>query len=206
MSIARLTEEKKVIRRYKSFVLGICNCGCGESIPIRRVDGELMKFKYRHQSKGKESFRWNGGRYVDQKGYVRLHIPTHPNCNKNGYVFEHIKVMTEHLGRPLKKGEEVHHINEITGDNRLENLELLTKSQHAKKHWNGNDFRLGKHQDTSSRICHECGSKTTEMYKSLGKQHKTPYPMWCHLPHDKENWYCRKCYSRYNREKRKNGF
>lgn len=75
---------------------------------------------------------WKGGntKHYNPKGYVYLHVKDHPRGDKNrGYVFEHIVVMENKLQRKLVEGENVHHINGIRDDNRIENLELWTRPQ-----------------------------------------------------------------------------
>ena len=68
-------------------------------------------------------------------GYIILLRPDHPNVNNSGYVYEHRVVMAEKLGRPLKDGEAVHHINGIRDDNRPENLEVFeSHSAHMVEH------------------------------------------------------------------------
>lgn len=52
----------------------------------------------------------------------------HPRASGN-YVFEHIVVMEEILGRYLLPGESVHHRNGVRDDNRPANLELWTRPQ-----------------------------------------------------------------------------
>lgn len=85
------------------------------------------------------------GRKKNKAGYILLCIRDHPNSDKNGYIFEH-RVMAEmHCGRFLKLEEDVHHKNEIKHDNRIENLEIISHSEHTILH------NLGSVQSEATR-------------------------------------------------------
>ena len=77
-----------------------------------------------------------GGKYIDDKGYVRVLKPDHPK-NIRGYTYEHRLVMEKYLGRYLEAWETVHHINEIKVDNRVENFYLCTVPEHSAVHREG---------------------------------------------------------------------
>lgn len=62
-------------------------------------------------------------RQYHKSGYVVRWVP------ERGPVLEHRLVMEEHLGRLLASFENVHHVNGVKDDNRLENLELWSTSQ-----------------------------------------------------------------------------
>lgn len=72
---------------------------------------------------GNASYGWvhkgHGARYV---------------CVNGVEVLEHRHVMEQHLGRKLWRGEIVHHTNHNRLDNRIENLQLMTRSEHTTHH------------------------------------------------------------------------
>lgn len=78
---------------------------------------------------------FSGGWHVGDHGYVRVLVPDHPESDSRGYVYEHRLVMEKKIGRRLRPGEVVHHINHVRGDNRPENLRLFENhSDHIKYH------------------------------------------------------------------------
>lgn len=65
--------------------------------------------------------------------YKRLSLGKDDNGNRI-FQDEHRKIMEEYLGRKLEKNEIVHHINGNKRDNRIENLQLMTLSEHSRLH------------------------------------------------------------------------
>lgn len=73
-----------------------------------------------------DPFTWR--RYKTTQGYVIL---TFQRNHKTKTIMEHRHIMQLHLGRELLPEENVHHINGVRDDNRIENLELWNTSQPA---------------------------------------------------------------------------
>lgn len=102
--------------------------------------GKPKTLKWRAAMKklsGPNNKRWIGGRVRQGNGYIWVTEKSHPFASKySGYVLEHRLVMEKHIGRYLLKEEQVHHINHIKDDNRIENLKLFSSnSEHIKDHF-----------------------------------------------------------------------
>ena len=90
--------------------------------------------------------------------YNRIYCPTHPNATKAGFVYEHRLVIEKILGRYLRKDEKVHHRNGNQLDNRPENLEVLSSSEHTTLHWKEGKFAKNCMKRPNPKPCQHCGA------------------------------------------------
>lgn len=105
----------------------------------------------------KHGNRWRGGRTVSSHGYMLIRMPNHPRVNKNGYIYEHTLVAEKILGRPLKKGEIVHHIDENRQNNSEENIAIKKSIAYHKVEHRNNNSKLRSPGEDNPLIECLCG-------------------------------------------------
>jgi hypothetical protein len=111
-----------------------------------------------------------GSKDMHPLGATRLHYSTPTlvyrfikvSPGRAGWRFEHRIAMEQHLKRRLDRKEHVHHRNGNTLDNRIENLQLMSHSEHSKHHGALHGWAL-KHDK-----CIVCGT-TERKHEGLGK-------------------------------------
>jgi len=129
----RLVVLEESDRRDWGHVVWKCRCDCGK---ISIVDGGFLR---RGMTKscgcgrhGELCHFWKGG-VVKQRGRWLIRVPDHPNANA-GYEKRARLVVEDSIGRYLDIKENVHHINGNITDDRIENLAVMSRSEHMKLH------------------------------------------------------------------------
>lgn len=83
-----------------------------------------------------------GSIYINHSGYTEVYVGEDEakiyGRNKGKYVMQHRKVMQDHIGRPVERGEIIHHIDGDKNNNDISNL-YLCKS-------------LSKHRDIHNQL------------------------------------------------------
>ena len=124
-------------RRTAPYVTVTCaNHECGKSLERRESDVRSAVYCSRacyHDAPiagpGRRVSIEVGHRKSNNSGYTLLYVGRDVSVaygSADGYVLEHRYVMSQHLGRPVRRDETVHHGPGGKADNRIANLELWT--------------------------------------------------------------------------------
>lgn len=113
--------------------------GCEWDAPRRsgRANYESLCHAHAGRKRGRSKtpfdspIKRNGGDYwhLNASGYLQRSVVIDRDTGRRKNILQHRVVMEQHLNRPLTEHETVHHLNGDRTDNRLDNLELWSKSQ-----------------------------------------------------------------------------
>lgn len=91
---------------------------------------------------GQRNPAWHGGRRQRTDGYILIWTP-------DGERLEHQVIAEQTLGRRLRRGEIVHHIDHDRANNSPDNLQVMTQAQHAALHSKNMPFFNGGNKGES---------------------------------------------------------
>lgn len=116
---------------------------------------------------------FKSGRTIASNGYVLVFKGVkHHLSDSRGYAYEHRLVMEEKLGRRLKKGEQVHHIDHDTKNNNPENLMLMESLREHKFFHRKTTDKRGVKEENPMVAC-ECGcGETFKKYDKYNRPRK----------------------------------
>ena len=117
---------------------------------------------------------WDSG-FVVSNGRFMVKFPDHPKAKDAGYVYRYHAVWFIMTGEIIPDGYCIHHRNLNKLDDRFENLQKITKAEHAAEHHKGR-----KCPDSwMSFKCETCGQDfSKERYRVNGRKkegHKIKY-------------------------------
>jgi len=128
--------------KYRKHILKVCKnkrmTGKHHSEKSKRKMGRAIRKRWQNsefrekmkivfigcRNKGSKHWNWKKGNRKD-RGYIYILKPEHPFAIKSGYVRRSRLIMEKQIGRYLTPEEIVHHINETTDDDRIENFILF---------------------------------------------------------------------------------
>lgn len=85
---------------------------------------------------GAANGRWRGAdQLIATEGYVRVRVGHgHPLAHADGYAYAHDVVWAAAGRRAPEPHELIHHVSGDKTDNRLDNLEIVTRADHSRMH------------------------------------------------------------------------
>jgi len=114
---------------------------CGATFKPYRASSRYCSRRCAWNNNGKHNvLRRKDYWWKDSRGYIQGAVW---DGNQKRRVRQHRWIMEQHLGRTLLSGEDVHHINGVIDDNRLENLRLILHGPHSQHHNHGREYKHG---------------------------------------------------------------
>lgn len=177
---------------------GYCHCGCGNLAPIatitdrrwHHVKGKPIKFINGHSLQhpsGENHPLWKGGKKCDGDGRNWVYMPNHKKAKKN-YVLGYVLIAEKILAKPLPERVVIHHFDEITSNDKNENLVICENdTYHKLLHQRMRALKACGHP--SWRKCHIC--KQYDQIENL------------YIPLNRGSIYHKRCKSRYQRTGRR---
>lgn len=164
--------------RLKRVKNGIC---CSKECSYK-LKSEYSKGEGNHQFglKGELNSSFKGIEII-HNDYIYEYFPDHPKCSKDGRVRQHRLVIEQNYKLfnsiyfeeinnmfVLKDDYDIHHINEVKTDNHLENLQILTRSEHTSLHNLNKNEIIYKYKQIIGVL------KQGELLESLNKDNQQP--------------------------------
>ena len=108
-----------------------CSMSCSS---INRSRWSSGKGNHQYGLKGSLNASFKSNERESVYGYILVRSPEHHRANCDGFVFKHILMAEELLGRDLLDGEVVHHIDLDKKNNSYDNLKVMSKADHTALH------------------------------------------------------------------------
>jgi hypothetical protein len=127
--------KNKTGSRWYRYGLFICD-NCGNK--IEKIIKDWIKAKVcSHKCYAENRWRrWPYKHKIMINKYRYIYNPEHPRCINWFYVAEHRLVIEKHIWRYLLDTEIIHHIDGDTLNNNINNLQIMTASEHSILHCN----------------------------------------------------------------------
>lgn len=128
----KIIRHKEIERDFETRHRHICR-ECGKEISrTSNICQSCSAQAGARKRSGENNHNWKGGRVISKQGYVYLLVS--PEKRKgHRYQSEH-RLVWEEANGPIPEEYAIHHKNKIKHDNRLENLECLSRSAHSHQH------------------------------------------------------------------------